>query len=225
VRWALHSAIDGRGAAGGIVRRPVIFVCAAKIHIIDPEDLMNAYCKGYFPMADGKEGDIGWYSPDPRGIFDLNEFQISRSLCRTVRKKVFDIRIDTDFHSVIRSCSERPETWISETIIQSYQKLFQLGLAHSVEAWQDGLLAGGLYGVALGGVFFGESMFSRKSDASKAALVFLVNRLRERGYCLLDTQYTTPHLISFGAKEISREQYLECLKQALQVECSFIERL
>ncbi len=185
---------------------------------------MEAYCSGYFPMAGSREGAIGWYSPDPRGILDLNEFIISRSLRRTVRKKIFDIRVDTDFENVLRSCSDRAETWISETIVQSYLKLFQIGAAHSVETWHKGSLAGGLYGVALGGAFFGESMFSRMPDASKAAFVFLVNRLKNRGYLLLDTQYITPHLKSLGAKEIPREQYMQRLERALQIQCAFVER-
>jgi leucyl/phenylalanyl-tRNA--protein transferase len=199
-------------------------VHAANDYIIDPKDLVSAYCSGYFPMSDKREGVIGWYSPDPRALLDLDEFKISRSLRRTVQKKIFDCRIDTDFETVLRSCGNRADTWISETIVQSYLKLFQLGAAHSVETWHQGVLAGGLYGVALGGAFFGESMFSSIRDASKVALVFLVNRLKERGYVLLDTQYITPHLKSLGAKEIPREQYLQRLERALQNQCSFVER-
>ncbi len=175
-------------------------------------------------MADSRDGAIGWHSPDPRGILDLNEFIISRSLRRTVRKNKFDIRIDTGFEAVLRSCGDRTDTWISETIVQSYLKLFQIGVAHSIEAWHEGVMAGGLYGVALGGAFFGESMFSRMRDASKASLVFLVAYLKDRDYILLDTQYITPHLKSLGAKEISRAEYMQRLERALQIQCSFIER-
>jgi len=191
--------------------------------IINPEFLCTAYCNGYFPMADPKTGEIGWYSPDPRAIFDLGEFPIPRSLKLTLKKKAFDIRINTRFEEVMRACAERKETWISETIIQSYVRLHQLGLAHSVETWKDGELIGGLYGVALKGAFFGESMFSRVRDSSKIALVYLAKRLQNKNYTLLDTQYITPHLKKFGAREISREEYLKRLESALKIACSFTD--
>jgi leucyl/phenylalanyl-tRNA---protein transferase len=190
--------------------------------IIDSEFLLTAYCNGYFPMADPESGEIGWYAPDPRTIFDLNEFKIPRSLKLTIKKQVFDIRIDQQFEEVMRGCASRAETWISETIIESYVALHRLGFGHSVETWQDGKLVGGLYGVAIHGAFFGESMFSRERDASKVALAYLVERLRERNYSLLDTQYSTPHLARFGAKEIPREEYLNRLEQALQRQYTFI---
>jgi leucyl/phenylalanyl-tRNA---protein transferase len=193
----------------------------SKKKIIEPDFLLMAYCTGYFPMADEKTGEIGWYSPDPRGIIDLDDFRVSRSLRLTVRKKLLEISVDKDFEAVIRACAERDETWISEEIVQSYVQLFRHGFAHSVECFKDQKLVGGLYGVAIGGAFFGESMFSRMRDASKVALVFLVDRLNERGFELLDTQFVTPHLAGFGAKDISRKAYLARLTKALNKQCVF----
>ena len=193
------------------------------IKTIDPEFLCTAYCNGYFPMADPKTGEIGWYSPDPRTIFELDTFHIPRSLKLTLKKKPFDIRINKRFEEVMRSCAHRQETWISEAIIKSYVLLHQAGIAHSVETWKDGMLVGGLYGVAIQGAFFGESMFSTIKDASKVALVQLVMRLKEKGYILLDTQFTTPHLQRFGAREIPQSEYLQRLEEALTVTCSFAQ--
>lgn len=173
-------------------------------------------------MADSETGEIRWLSPDPRTIFDLKEFRIPRSLKLTIKKQIFNIRIDQQFEEVMRGCADRAETWISETIIQSYVALYRLGFGHSVETWREGKLVGGLYGVAIEGAFFGESMFSRERDASKVALTYLVERLRERQYLLLDTQYLTPHLARFGAQEIPREDYLHRLEQALQQHYTFI---
>jgi leucyl/phenylalanyl-tRNA---protein transferase len=195
-----------------------------EIQTIDPEFLCQAYCNGYFPMADSKTGEIGWYSPDPRTIIELNKFHVPHSLKSTLKKKLFEIRINKRFEEVMRACAQREETWISEEIIRSYVMLHQAGLAHSVETWKDDLLVGGLYGVAIRGAFFGESMFSRVTDASKVALVYLVMRLKERGYSLLDTQFITPHLQRFGAGEISRAEYLQKLEKALYITCSFVER-
>jgi leucyl/phenylalanyl-tRNA--protein transferase len=195
---------------------------AVESRIIEPDFLLLAYCSGYFPMADSKSGEIGWYSPDPRAIIELEELKIPRSLKLTLKKNPFEIRLDRRFEEVMRACAEREDTWISEEIVQSYLHLHQLGLAHSVECWKNAELAGGLYGVAIGGAFFGESMFSRVRDASKVALVSLVNRLRDRGFELLDTQFITPHLARFGAKEIPREEYLTRLKAALRKNCQFI---
>ena len=195
-----------------------------KLNIIDPQFLFTAYCNGYFPMADSKTGEISWYSPDPRTIFDLNDFHIPRSLRMTIKKEDFEVRMNERFEEVVRACAEREETWISETIIQSYYcKLHQIGLAHSVETWKDGSLAGGLYGVAIRGAFFGESMFSRMRDSSKIALVYLVQRMRERGMRLLDTQYLTPHLEKFGAREIPRSEYMKRLEESLKITCSFTD--
>jgi len=194
---------------------------ALKRDAIKADFLLMAYCTGYFPMADEKTGEIGWYSPDPRGIIDLDRFRVSRSLRLTLKKKPFEISIDKEFEGVMRACADRDETWISEEIVQSYVNLHRLGYAHSVECWRDQKLAGALYGVALGGAFFGESMFSRARDSSKVALVYLVERLKERGFRLLDTQFVTPHLARFGATEISRKEYLGRLSEALTIRCLF----
>jgi leucyl/phenylalanyl-tRNA--protein transferase len=189
---------------------------------IDSEFLLNAYCQGLFPMADGREGEIHWFSPDRRGIIPLDGLIVSRSLRQTMRKRIFELRINSSFESVIRACGARDEVWISESIVQSYLRLHDLGFAHSVECWSNGELAGGLYGVAINGAFFGESMFSRKTDASKVALVHLVKRLRDRGYLLLDTQFVTPHLATLGCKEITKQEYHTRLNTALQKECTFL---
>lgn len=166
-------------------------------------------------------GEIGWFSPDPRGIIPLDRFHVSHGLHRTLKKQPFEIRFNTEFARVMQACSNRQETWIDSTIIQSYCQLHHLGFAHSVEAWQDGKLAGGLYGVSMGGAFFGESMFSRVTDASKVALVHLVRRLRERRFLLLDTQWTTPHLKTFGAEDIPKKAYMALLHRALKAETRF----
>jgi leucyl/phenylalanyl-tRNA--protein transferase len=189
---------------------------------LTPELLIRAYSQGAFPMGDG--GEIRWYSPDPRGILPLNQVHVPKTLRSLVRQGRFEIRIDSAFAEVMRACAKRTEgTWINKQIVTAYVELHELGLAHSVEAWKDGKLAGGLYGVALGGAFFGESMFHRARDASKVALVALVDRLRDRGYALLDTQYVTPHLVRFGAIEISQKQYLARLNRALERDCSFTD--
>lgn len=189
--------------------------------LLDPELLLNAYASGIFPMA-MQGGQMGWFSPDPRGIIPLDEgFHVPHGLRRALRKSPFEIRVNSAFADVMRSCSDRRETWIDDTIYKSYVRLHYLGHAHSVESWLDGQLVGGLYGVAMGGAFFGESMFSRVSDASKVALVSLVERLRARGYVLLDTQWTTPHLRQFGAVDISRREYMARLRRALAVRPEF----
>ncbi len=190
--------------------------------IINPELLLNAYRCGIFPMAESKEGEIHWYEPELRAVFPLDGLKISRSLRQTIKKKIFDIRLNTSFESVMRSCADREETWISGPIIQSYCELHRRGFAFSVESWHGDELAGGLYGVALGGAYFGESMFSRMKDASKAALVALVHHLREQQFVLLDAQFITPHLQSLGAVEISQREYLSRLQAALQLNRSFI---
>ncbi len=182
--------------------------------------LLEAYCTGLFPMAVDHE-QIEWFSPDPRGIIPLGAFHVPHGLKRVLRKNVFEIRFDTEFEQVIRACGRRAETWINEEIIASYVNLFRLGFAHSVESWREGRLTGGLYGVGVFGAFFGESMFHREADASKVALVALVEHLRERGYRLLDIQYVTDHLRAFGAVEIPRPRYMRLLQQALTVHCEF----
>jgi leucyl/phenylalanyl-tRNA--protein transferase len=170
-------------------------------------------------------GEIRWYSPDPRGIIPLDTFHAPRRLSRVVRQGRFEIRIDQDFRAVIQACASRQDedgSWIDDEILDSYCALHERGLAHSVETWQDGALAGGLYGVAIGGAFFGESMFHRVTDASKVAMVALVERLRGRGFVLLDTQWVTEHLTQFGAIEIPRRRYLRLLEAALRVDANFV---
>ena len=194
--------------------------------MIRSELLLAAYASGWFPMADD-EGVISWYSPDPRGILPLAEFHAPSRLQRVVRRGHFEVGIDLAFETVIRACADAERdpddsgTWISEEIIESYCALHALGYAHSIEVRQSGELAGGLYGVALGGAFFGESMFHRATDASKVALVALVERLRARGFALLDTQWVTPHLEQFGAVEIPRPDYMELLDRSVRLEVTF----
>ena len=189
---------------------------------IEPELLLRAYSLGWFPMGTGRRGRIEWFSPDPRGILPIESFHAPSRLKRVVRQSRFDVRTDTAFEAVMRACAERDETWITEDILHTYVALHGLGLAHSVETWQDGVLVGGLYGVSMGGAFFGESMFHSVTDASKVALVALVERLRSRGFVLLDTQWVTPHLQQFGAIEIPRPDYLRRLEASLAVEVSFV---
>jgi leucyl/phenylalanyl-tRNA--protein transferase len=184
--------------------------------------LVSAYREGIFPMA-LEDGEIGWFSPDPRGIIPLDTFHVPRRLQRVVRSDEWTVRVDTRFEEVMRACAERPGegTWISHEILESYLELHRQRSAHSVEVWRNEALVGGLYGVHLGGAFFGESMFHRVTDASKVALVALVERLRARGFVLLDTQWTTPHLEQFGAIEIPRAEYVRRLKKALRVSAEF----
>ena len=182
---------------------------------ISPHVLLGAYTEGVFPMAE--DGEILWFSPLQRGIIPIDErFHIPHGLQRVLRKNPFELRMDTAFAEVVEACSDREETWIDEVIKCSYRELFELGFAHSFECWDEEGLQGGLYGVSLGKVFFGESMFSRKRDASKVALVHLVEWMRERGDELLDTQWMTEHLRQFGGYEVPREEYLVMLHQALQ---------
>jgi leucyl/phenylalanyl-tRNA--protein transferase len=190
--------------------------------VIDPALLVRAYSEGLFPMA-LEDGEIGWFSPDPRGVIPLDIFHVPTRLARVVRSGLMEVRIDSAFEAVMRSCAERPRegTWISDEILESYLALYRLGLAHSVETWRGGRLVGGLYGVHLGGAFFGESMFHRERDASKVALVALVDHLNRRGFTLLDTQWITPHLLQFGAAEIPRTEYLRQLKRSLARPCEF----
>ncbi|HEY1011615.1 MAG TPA: leucyl/phenylalanyl-tRNA--protein transferase [Herpetosiphonaceae bacterium] len=191
---------------------------------LTPELLLSAYAQGVFPMDD--DGTIYWYDPDPRAVIPLDErFHVPKSLARTIRKGRFEIRVDTAFRATMQACAAaapgRTTTWISDELIDVYTQLHVLGFAHSVETWLDGEMVGGLYGVALRGLFAGESMWSRATDASKAALVALVERLRARGFLLLDTQFTTPHLERFGAHEIPRRAYQLLLRKALAVDPGF----
>ncbi len=192
-----------------------------------PSDLLvSAYATGWFPMA-VDDGEIRWYSPDPRGIIPLDTFHVPRRLARVLRSGAFRIEIDCDFAAVIQACADaerdpdEPGTWISDEIIESYCALHDAGLAHSVEAWQGTTLAGGLYGVAMGGAFFGESMFHRATDASKIALAGLVAHMRDRGFRLLDIQWVTDHLEQFGAIEVPRRSYLRLLEDALALSVEF----
>ena len=193
---------------------------------IAPDLLLRAYANGVFPMAESAyDPEIFWVRPEMRGVIPLDAFHVPKSLEKTVRQGRFDIRIDTDFAGVIEGCAEarevRPSTWINRPIREAYGELFARGYCHTVEAWRDGLLVGGLYGVTLRRVFFGESMFSRERDASKVCLVHLVARLRERGFVLLDTQFTTGHLKRFGAIDVPRAKYETLLEEALQGEAEF----
>lgn len=187
---------------------------------LSPELLINAYTQGIFPMAD-ELGRISWYAPDPRAILEHQNLHVSRSLRATIRKGIYVIRTDTAFEMVMRCCADREETWINEEFIKSYTYLHYVDLAHSVEAWKEGMLVGGLYGVALGGAFMGESMFSSATDASKVCLVALVEHLKARGYVLHDTQFLTPHLATLGVMEIPRRVYEKRLKGALRLRCTW----
>jgi leucyl/phenylalanyl-tRNA---protein transferase len=194
--------------------------------MIPSELLVSAYTSGWFPMA-VDDGEIRWYSPDPRGILPLESFRVPSRLARVIRAGTFQIELNRAFDTVIRACAATdrrdgdPGTWIDRDIIDSYVELHRLGFAHSVEAWQDGRLVGGLYGVALGGAFFGESMFHSKTNASKVALAALVEHLHARGFRLLDIQWVTPHLEQFGAVAIPRPTYLELLADAIATEVAF----
>ena len=199
----------------------------ARAAVIPSDLLLAAYSSGWFPMAD-ESGTISWYSPDPRGVMPLETFHVPSRLQRTLRRSSLQVKIDAAFADVMRACAEAEResedggTWISEEIIASYCALHALGYAHSVEVRDGDRLVGGLYGVALGGAFFGESMFHTATDASKIALVALIERLRARGFTLLDTQWVTPHLEQFGAIEIPRSDYLRRLEASLALEVEFL---
>jgi leucyl/phenylalanyl-tRNA--protein transferase len=185
---------------------------------LDPVMVVRAYAQGIFPMAD-EFGQIHWYAPDPRAILEYHHFHISRSLHATIRKGTYQIRMDTAFEQVMRYCGAREETWINEEFISTYTYLHLMGLGHSVEAWHNGQLVGGLYGLAIGGAFMGESMFSRATDASKVCLAALVEHLHTHGYVLHDTQFLTPHLASLGVTEIPRATYEKRLHKAIGLDC------
>lgn len=188
-----------------------------KPELLDPILVINAYAQGIFPMAD--DGRILWYAPDPRAILEHSNLCVSRSLRATIRKGIYKVRMDTAFEDVMRCCADREDTWIDEVFIQAYTRLHYAGFAHSVEAWRNGELVGGLYGVSLGGAFMGESMFSYATDASKVCLVALVEHLKARGFVLHDTQFLTPHLATLGVTEIPRKEYERRLREALFLEC------
>jgi len=190
---------------------------------LTPEGVELAYRHGIFPMADERSGEVLWFRPDPRAIIDVDGLHVSRSLARTMRRGRFEIRVDSDFEGVMRGCADRPEgSWIDDRFIEVYGALHRAGKAHSVEAWRDGRLVGGTYGVALGAAFMAESMFHRETDASKVALAALVQRLRERAFTLLDVQYVTPHLERLGATEITRREYERRLEHALSLPRRFV---
>ncbi len=193
---------------------------------LKPELLLRAYAVGIFPMAESRDdAEIHWIDPDFRGVLPLHDFHVPRKLRRVVRKGTFEVRCDGDFAGVIKGCASpgpgRRDTWINTTIERLYRDLHEMGFAHSVECWRDGELVGGLYGVALGAAFFGESMFSREPDASKVALVHLVGLLRKGGFRLLDTQFETPHLRQFGVVEVPREDYRAQLSLAVRTQAQF----
>jgi leucyl/phenylalanyl-tRNA--protein transferase len=193
---------------------------------LTPDILLQAYAAGIFPMAESADDpELFWVDPTRRGILPLEAFHVPRRLRRVLRRGSFAVRVDTAFAAVVRGCAEasemRPTTWINDEIMRLYGALFERGAAHSVECWHEGELVGGLYGVSLGAAFFGESMFSRVTDASKVALVHLVARLRRGGYRLLDTQFLTPHLAQFGGVEISRARYHRLLAEALRYRAVF----
>lgn len=193
---------------------------------LTPDMLLRAYAIGVFPMSEDREDPgLFWVDPRMRGIIPLDEFHVPRRLRRTVRSDQFHVTFDHAFEEVIEGCAEateiRPRTWINDRLVTLYTSLFHMRNAHSVECWSNGKLVGGLYGVSIGGAFFGESMFSRKRDASKVALVHLVAVLRSCGFCLLDTQFITDHLIQFGAQEIPRKEYRTKLAEALKISTNF----
>ena len=192
-----------------------------------PQLVLSAYTQGVFPMAHPEEDNkIYWYAPDPRAIMPIDDFHCPRRLAHTVKKRPFDIWIDRDFDAVVEGCAApretQKQTWISSGLAAVFSELHRLGFVHTVEAWDGDELVGGLYGVSIGGFFAGESMFYRKTDASKICLVHLVRRLQERGFALLDIQFTTDHLEQFGAREISRDDYEQRLAEAIEMPCSFV---
>jgi leucyl/phenylalanyl-tRNA--protein transferase len=196
------------------------------VSVLTPHLLLKAYAIGVFPMAEGRrKHEILFVEPERRGILPFERFRLSRRLARTIRSRRFETRVDTAFAATVAGCAAptpgRRDTWINPEIERLYAGLFDLGFAHSVETWRDGRLAGGLYGVALGGAFFGESMFSRESDASKVALVDLVARLKRGGFVLLDTQFLTAHLERFGAVEVPKDEYKRLLAEAMAVKATF----
>ena len=189
---------------------------------ITPDILLNAYAQGLFPMAPSKASDeLNWYRPSMRGILPLDQFNIPRSLQKFLHDEPFRITRNHAFRDVMVACADRKDTWINDAIIELYCECHRQGFAHSIECWDDEQLVGGLYGVHLKGAFFGESMFSKTSNASKAALVHLVDHLNARDFALLDTQYSNDHLKQFGVREIPADRYDQLLQKALQFDCSF----
>lgn len=189
---------------------------------LTPELLLSAYAQGIFPMAMGRdEAKLYWFEPEQRGVIPLQNFHISRSLAREIRRETLTIRTNTAFRAVVEGCADRPETWINDALFTLYDALHAQGFAHSLEVWRGADLVGGIFGITLGGAFFGESMFSRATNASKVALAYTVDRLRRAGFALFDTQYLTPHLASLGGVEIPRAEYQRQLAKALKIEANF----
>ena len=189
--------------------------------LLKPDNMLRLYASGAFPMANDKTGNINWYMPDVRTIIPLDSFNFPRSARKAIEKKNFEIKFDTDFTNVIMGCSEREETWISQELIDAYKRLRKRGHVHTVETWLNSELVGGLYGVTFRGAFFGESMFSKVSEASKAALIGLINHLIEKDFLLLDVQYMTEHLQMFGAIEITFDEYTKLLHSSYIRGCEF----
>ena len=185
-------------------------------------ELLNAYCQGYFPMADERNGEISWYSPDLRAIFPIEKIKPSKKFLKEFAKNPMKCTVNNNFEAVIHYCSDRKTTWISDEIIELYCELHKLGFAHSIETWQEGEIVGGLYGVSIGGAFFGESMFNTVSNASKIAFYFLIEYLKIRNFILLDSQFINDFTAQLGAIEIPREKYLQKLKFAIHQNCSFV---
>jgi leucyl/phenylalanyl-tRNA---protein transferase len=210
--------------AGKVHREQVDF--STTMMPLTADIILNAYANGVFPMSDDRnDPELFWVDPEQRGIFPLEAFHVPRSLAKTIRKMPFNVTVDQDFGQVMRECAkatnERDTTWINQTILELYAELHDRGYAHSVECWHEGKLAGGLYGVSFAGVFCGESMFTRVTDASKIALTYLVARLKHGGFTLLDAQFMTDHLAKFGAIEIDRADYHRRLGKALKVKSNF----
>ena len=199
-----------------IVERPIIRGVRLSTEVLEA-----CYRSGAFPMADSS-GRVEFYRSDPRAVLELDALHVSKSLARVIRQGKYEVYLDRDFEAVIRACADREDTWINAEIIDSFVRLHEAGKAHSIEAYEDDELVGGLYGVTLGGAFMGESMFSRRPDASKVCLFYLVERLKERGYVLLDCQIQNDHLARLGATEVSDEEYLARLGRALELEKSFV---
>jgi len=189
--------------------------------LLEPASMLRLYAGGAFPMADESTGEINWYMPTIRTVIPLDSYNIPRSLKKKIPKLNFEIKFDADFLSVVKGCAERDKTWISGELIEAYLRLQKIGNAHSVEVWQDDNLVGGLYGITYNGSFFGESMFSRVTQASKVALMNLIQHLNEKGFALLDVQYITEHLKMFGAKEIAFDEYNRLLIEANARDCKF----
>jgi leucyl/phenylalanyl-tRNA--protein transferase len=189
--------------------------------LLQPGNMIRLYASGAFPMADEQTDKINWYMPEVRTIIPIDNFNYPRSLRKFIENCDFEIKFDTDFLSVVKACADRESTWISDKLIKAYIKLKKLGYVHTVETWEKGKLVGGLYGVTFRGAFFGESMFSKKTQASKFALINLLNHLKEKDFALLDVQFMTPHLKMFGAVEINMDEYNELLHSAYVRGCEF----